>query len=501
MDNLFFQLSYTRCNIVFKKHQNTPVKNFSTILDKENHLVTQHEKTMDSTFDEKKRFFLNKFNYIPSFKDNLLPMYYPKFDAAKFIRLRIGERLEKTMYPTDTDKIDSYLKYDSFHILFREKKEKNKNKISQQVFHQIIDTLLDILHNKNTKVININAYFWYFPCMIDLIILMSQYFDACFFAPHLSPNFTTLSHHITFVECNNLEQLAHHLQTIQQMNLTLTDGFLDLKEAERSIYTTPIEKYFDDYYAIKSKYYKLYEENYTWNNFIKISEQWNNDIVSRLMSSNYMLQTIGENKLSHLLQTRVLRTPDGKTRLHSSINSKEGKLLTYFVKKYKVRNALEIGMAYGISAMFILLSMLSNSKSKNIHLTSIDPYQSTQWKNLGRKNLENIGLLGHHTLHEDKSEIILPLLYKLQHKYDLIFIDGWHTFDNTLIDVYYAIRLVSVGGLIIIDDIRHQGVGKLVKYVDVNYRHLERVNYDIHTMAVYRKLKDDDRSWNFHKHF
>lgn len=470
------------------------------ILDEEHYMITQHEQTIFNTF-EKKRDFFNKFNYIPSFKDKLLPMYYTKFDADKFIRLRFGERVEKSLYKTDTDKIDSYLKYDFFHILFRENKDQNKTQISQNVFHQIINTLLNILTNKNTKVININTYFWYFPCIIDLIILLSQYFDTCFLAPYLSPNFTTLSHHITFVECHNHDQLSNHLQSIQQMNITLNDSFLDLQDTDRAIYTIPIEKYFDEYFAMKSKYYKLYKENYTWENFMKISKEWNINIVMRLMSANYSLQSIGEQKLAHLLQTRIMRTSEGKVRLHSSINTNEGKLLTYFVKKFKVRTALEIGMAYGISAMFMLLAMLSNSKSRNIYLTSIDPYQSTQWKNLGRKNLENIGLLGHHTLHEDKSEIILPLLLKLQHKYDLIFIDGWHTFDNTLIDVYYAIRLVSVGGLIIIDDIRHQGVGTLIKYVDVNYRHLKRIKYNINTMAVYQKLKEDDRSWNFHKHF
>ena len=44
--------------------------------------------------------------------------------------------------------------------------------------------------------------------------------------------------------------------------------------------------------------------------------------------------------------------------------------------------------------------------------------------------------------------------------FDFIFIDGWHTFDYTLVDMFYADRLLRIGGYLLIDDALHQGPSK-----------------------------------------
>jgi hypothetical protein len=59
----------------------------------------------------------------------------------------------------------------------------------------------------------------------------------------------------------------------------------------------------------------------------------------------------------------------------------------------------------------------------------------------------------------------LPLLLSQEKKYDLGFIDGWHTFDHTLIDFFYLNRLIDVGGIIIIDDINLPAINKLMRYI------------------------------------
>ena len=53
-------------------------------------------------------------------------------------------------------------------------------------------------------------------------------------------------------------------------------------------------------------------------------------------------------------------------------------------------------------------------------------------------------------------------------KFDLIFIDGWHTFYYTLVDFFYSNLLLKIGGMIIIDDALHAGVAKCV-FSFVNY--------------------------------
>ena len=61
--------------------------------------------------------------------------------------------------------------------------------------------------------------------------------------------------------------------------------------------------------------------------------------------------------------------------------------------------------------------------------------------------------------------------------FDFVFIDGWHTFDYTLIDFFYADKLIREGGIIIIDDALHRGVAKFVKYMDTNYKFYKKLKF------------------------
>ena len=49
-------------------------------------------------------------------------------------------------------------------------------------------------------------------------------------------------------------------------------------------------------------------------------------------------------------------------------------------------------------------------------------------------------------------------------QFDLIFIDGWHTFDNVMVDIFYSINLLKPGGYIILDDADFPSVGKAISY-------------------------------------
>jgi hypothetical protein len=91
----------------------------------------------------------------------------------------------------------------------------------------------------------------------------------------------------------------------------------------------------------------------------------------------------------------------------------------------------------------------------------IDPFESTAWNGIGVTNLDRAGI-DFYELREEPSEIALPELLNERAEFDLAFIDGWHTFDQTLIDMYYANRLVKVGGYIIIDDANWISVSKAI---------------------------------------
>ena len=150
-------------------------------------------------------------------------------------------------------------------------------------------------------------------------------------------------------------------------------------------------------------------------------------------------------------------------------------------------------MAFGISSLYIL-------QNKNTNLLSIDPFQSTQWNNSGIEIIKNFKFENRHKLIEEKSYIALPELLKKEEKYDFIFIDGFHTFDYTLIDFFYSDKLLKINGIIIIDDILHNGVKKCINYINTNYEFYKIIHSPI-TIGCYQKIKEDERKWNFHKDF
>lgn len=150
-----------------------------------------------------------------------------------------------------------------------------------------------------------------------------------------------------------------------------------------------------------------------------------------------------------------------KVPLDSNIDKKEGEFLSKIIKENRPIKTIEIGCAYGISSLYICSEL---EAQENAHHTIIDPSQSTFWKNIGVANLRKAGI-EFFELIQKPSEIALPELLSEGKKYDFGFIDGWHTFDHTLIDFFYLNRLIDVGGIIVIDDVSMPGIKKLMRYI------------------------------------
>jgi predicted O-methyltransferase YrrM len=184
-------------------------------------------------------------------------------------------------------------------------------------------------------------------------------------------------------------------------------------------------------------------------------------------------------------------------KIGSSIKEIEGNFIIKNINENNYKKCLEIGFACGISAFYIL-------SIKTTNLISIDPFQSTQWNNSGKKTIKELGFNKRHKCIEKKSYEALPQLLqkckKTSDKFDFIFIDGWHTFDYTLVDFFYSNLLLRIDGMIIIDDALHAGVAKCVKYLDTNYLFYKKINSP-NTVACYKKIKEDDRPWNFNNFF
>jgi predicted O-methyltransferase YrrM len=150
-------------------------------------------------------------------------------------------------------------------------------------------------------------------------------------------------------------------------------------------------------------------------------------------------------------------------KLHSTVDPKEGEFLSTIIHNDpKIVRTLEVGCAYGLSSLHICLA--SRERAGASH-TIIDPFQNTQWDGVGIKNLEEAGIDFFHLI-EVKSEFALPrLLEEKEGQFDFIFIDGWHTFDHTLLDCFYASRLLRVGGYLVVDDVSFPSVRRVVTFL------------------------------------
>jgi len=201
---------------------------------------------------------------------------------------------------------------------------------------------------------------------------------------------------------------------------------------------------------------------------------------------------------------------DNIVPLNSNVKPLEGYLLYSLIKENNLKNILEVGMATGISSLF-MTEALASQKYDDQLLISIDPFQSSKdlenksasWNNIGITNIKRAGLQSYHQLIEQKSFIAMPELIRRKYVFDLIFIDGMHLMDYTVSDLFYADLLTKPGSFIVLDDIKHKGVKKAYNYILKNYSHWvlikKAIAYD--STAVFLKVDVDKRPWYYHNEF
>lgn len=172
-----------------------------------------------------------------------------------------------------------------------------------------------------------------------------------------------------------------------------------------------------------------------------------------------------EKQIEEIFNSKCVFDINGvKHDLGSNIDKNEGEFLCDIIKKNDIKNTIEVGCAMGISSLFICSALYGQ---KDSYHTIIDPMQSTDWSSIGISNLNSAGV-DFYKLIEEPSEIALPQLLSEKKQYDMGFIDGWHTFDHTLLDFFYLNRLIKVGGIIVIDDVSFPAIKKAMRYV-LNY--------------------------------
>ncbi len=173
--------------------------------------------------------------------------------------------------------------------------------------------------------------------------------------------------------------------------------------------------------------------------------------------------------IEEIYASRKVLDADGAPRdaFPASLPYPDGKALHTAITETKSLRTLEIGMAYGVSTLFMLQGLDENGGGAH---TAIDPYQQRWWEGIGRLNVARGGYKSTFQCIEAPSFEALPRLVSEGQKYDFIFLDGNHRFEFTLVDFFYADKLLNVGGWVMLHDVWLPSIRKIVSYISRNER-------------------------------
>jgi len=172
--------------------------------------------------------------------------------------------------------------------------------------------------------------------------------------------------------------------------------------------------------------------------------------------------------LSNILETGFVQCADGqKVKAHSHISRQEGEFLQGIIDEAQPKVSLEIGLAYGVSALFICDALARIPGARHI---IVDPAQfdGQHWKGAGIHSLKEAGYGDMIEFHELPSHIALSRLETDGRQVEFAFIDGAHQFDYALVDFFCLDRILKVGGIVAFDDLWMPSVQRLCRYIVTN---------------------------------
>jgi predicted O-methyltransferase YrrM len=149
------------------------------------------------------------------------------------------------------------------------------------------------------------------------------------------------------------------------------------------------------------------------------------------------------------------------------IAAAEGEALREWVRREDATQTIEIGLGYGISALFIGHGLLTNGGADAHHVV-LDPNQETRFGNCGLQFLDEAGIAHLIEYHPTESAIILPRFLAEGRHFDLAFVDGNHRFDGVFLDLIYLGRLVRSRGIIFLDDYQLRSVQRAASFCTTN---------------------------------
>jgi hypothetical protein len=126
----------------------------------------------------------------------------------------------------------------------------------------------------------------------------------------------------------------------------------------------------------------------------------------------------------------------------------------------------------------------------------MDPYQSMDFHNGALCVLREAGAADLIEFYEEQSALCLPRLIQQKRRFDFVFIDGDHRYDGVFVDLVLVDKLLTPGGVVVLDDTEKDPVNLACRFAETNWgyrlegEHSDRASRDAgrhrHRGSTYR---------------
>lgn len=175
------------------------------------------------------------------------------------------------------------------------------------------------------------------------------------------------------------------------------------------------------------------------------------------------------------------------------ISPRQGMWIYQLCCELRPQATLEIGIGYGFSTIFFLAALAKNAKG---HHSAVDPFQQEWWQGVGLQKVREVGMQGSFQFISENSVRAATDLRRTGRKFDLIFIDGNHRFDDVLMDFSLCALLSKAGGYIVLDDMFMPSVQTVVSFIRANRSDFAELSTPIPNIAAFRMIGDGTRDWD-----
>lgn len=183
--------------------------------------------------------------------------------------------------------------------------------------------------------------------------------------------------------------------------------------------------------------------------------------------------------LQDIFERYEIETPANETiKIHSNTSKEQGLFLQDIFDLVKPQKSLEVGLAFGISALFILEKHKQYNNKAKSHIV-IEPFP---WGGVAEHNIEKEGLTEFADIRYEKSHDVLPKLYYENHRIQFAYVDTTKLFDIVFQDFYFIDKILDINGVIILDDCGGGWPG------------VQRVARFINTLPHYKLLKAHNKT-------